>query len=78
MGVTKAVQDKLEDAEKYLAAALSAAIKGFGTDHPYTAGARQNLVCNTGWGTRMSWQSFFMRRWALLHPPVLLRRELCQ
>ena len=37
-------QGKLEDAETYMSAALSEAIKGFGTDDPNTAGARQNLA----------------------------------
>ncbi|CAK0783823.1 hypothetical protein CVIRNUC_007023 [Coccomyxa viridis] len=35
---------KLEDAEKYMSAALSEAIKGFGDDDPHVAAARQNLA----------------------------------
>ncbi len=38
------LQHKLEDAEKYMTAALSEAVKGFGTDDPHTAAARQNLA----------------------------------
>ena len=37
-------QHKLEDAEKYMSAALSEAIKGFGNDDPHVAAARQNLA----------------------------------
>lgn len=38
------LQRKLEDAEKYMTAALSEAVKGFGMDDPHTAAARQNLA----------------------------------
>ena len=38
------LQHKLEDAEKYMSAALSEAIKGFGSDDPHVAAARQNLA----------------------------------
>ena len=38
------LQHKLEDAEKYMSAALSEAIKGFGDDDPHVAAARQNLA----------------------------------
>ena len=37
-------QQKLEDAEKYMTAALSEAVKGFGMDDPHTAAAHQNLA----------------------------------
>ena len=38
------MQRKLEDAEKYMTAALAEAIKGFGDDDPHVAAARQNLA----------------------------------
>ena len=38
------LQQKLEEAERYMTAALSEAIKGFGADDPHTAAARQNLA----------------------------------
>ena len=38
------LQRKLKDAEQYMSAALSEAIKGFGSDDPHTAEARQNLA----------------------------------
>ncbi|CAL5222635.1 g5030 [Coccomyxa viridis] len=39
-----AKEHKLEDAEKFMSAALSEAVKGFGMDDPHTAAARQNLA----------------------------------
>ena len=38
------LQQKLEDAERYMKLALSEATKGFGSDHPNTAEACQNLA----------------------------------
>ena len=42
--ISNCLQHKLEDAEKYMSAALSEAIKGFGDDDPHVAAARQNLA----------------------------------
>ena len=42
------LQQKHEDAEEYMSLALSEAIKGFGSDHPRTAEARQNLADHYG------------------------------
>ena len=42
------LQRKLEDAEESLSIALSEAIKGFGSDHPHTEEARQNLADHYG------------------------------
>ena len=40
------LQQKHEDAEKYMSLALSEAIKGSGSGHPHTAEARQNFLLN--------------------------------
>ncbi|CAL5222638.1 g5033 [Coccomyxa viridis] len=46
--VQLARERKLEDAEESLSIALSEAIKGFGSDHPHTEEARQNLADHYG------------------------------
>lgn len=44
LNVMTCLQRKLEDAEKYMSAALSEAIKGFGSEDPHVAAACQNLA----------------------------------
>ena len=68
------MQDKQEDAEKYMAAVLSAAIKGFGTDHPHTAGARQHLGALYCLGHKYELAIPLYEEVGLLRPPVLLRQ----